>query len=318
MPIEGGGERECRRGGRTGRLASLMGATHTRGDPMSTPLLVSTDWLAARLGAPGLRVADCRWTLLDRNKGRDGYARGHVAGAVFCDVDRDLAAPPGQGPGRHPLPKPEAFTAVMLRAGVDTDTHVVAYDFGDGSTAARLWWLLRYFGHEHVSLLDGGMARWEREGRALESVEPTFPPGSFVAVPHPAMVLDAAAVGALGRDPSALLIDSRLPERYQGRVEPVDPAAGHIPGAKNRPYPSNLRAPDDPRFLAPAELRTAFAALGADQESSVVCYCGSGINACQNLFALRLAGYPEGLLYEGSWSDWCSDPAREVVTASEA
>jgi thiosulfate/3-mercaptopyruvate sulfurtransferase len=279
--------------------------------------LVSTEWLAARIGDPSVRVVDVRWSLLERDKGRKAYEAGHVPGAVFLDLDRDLASPRGEGPGRHPLPRPEAFAGTMSRAGVGRDTHVVAYDFGDGSTAARVWWLLRYFGHERVSLLDGGFARWAAEGRALETDAPSYAATTFLAVPHPEMLVDAAAVERMRGDPDTLLIDSRMAERYEGKVEPIDPVAGHIPGARSRPYPTNLRAADDPRFLDPIALREQFARLGADRARRVVAYCGSGVNACQNLFALGLAGFDDGLLYEGSWSDWCSMPDRPVGKGTE-
>jgi thiosulfate/3-mercaptopyruvate sulfurtransferase len=284
----------------------------TRPDP-----LVSTEWLAARIGDPGVRVVDVRWLLLETDKGRKAYDAGHVPGAVFLDLDRDLASPRGEGPGRHPLPRPEAFAATMSRAGVSRDSHVVAYDFGDGSTAARVWWLLRYFGHERVSLLDGGFARWAAESRPLETDASSHPATAFVAVPHPETLVDAAAVERMRGDPDTLLIDSRMAERYEGKIEPIDPVAGHIPGARSRPYPTNLRAPDDPRFLDPTALREQFARLGADRARRVVAYCGSGVNACQNLFALRLAGFDDGLLYEGSWSDWCSVPERPVGKGTE-
>jgi thiosulfate/3-mercaptopyruvate sulfurtransferase len=201
----------------------------------------------------------------------------------------------------------------MSRAGIGAGTHVIAHDFGDGSTAARLWWLLRYFGHERVSLLDGGFARWVAEGLPLETRLPSHAPAAFEAESHPAMMVDADAVDLLRADPGALVLDSRMAERYEGRVEPVDPVAGHIPGAKNRPYPLNVRSAEDPRFLEPERLREQFRQLGADRARPVVCYCGSGVNACQNLFALRLAGFDDGLLYEGSWSDWCSVPGRAIV-----
>jgi thiosulfate/3-mercaptopyruvate sulfurtransferase len=281
---------------------------------LSVPQLVSSEWLASRLADPGIRVADVRWALLDREKGRNAYRQGHIPGAVFLDIESDLSSPRGQGPGRHPLPRPEAFAASMSRAGIGPGTHVVAYDFGDGSTAARLWWLLRYFGHERASLLDGGIARWVAEGRALETTVPAHASGAFVATPHPAMMVDADAVERLRHEPLTLLVDSRAAERYEGKVEPIDPAAGHIPGARNRPYSANMRSPQDPRFLEPADLRATFQALGADHADRVVCYCGSGVNACQNVFALRLAGLGDALLYEGSWSDWCSVPSRAVGT----
>ena len=284
---------------------------------MNVPLLVTTEWLAGRLGDPGLRIADVRWSLLEKDKGRNAYLEGHIPGAVFVDVDDDLASPRGQGPGRHPLPRPEAFAAAMSRAGIGRATHVVAYDFGDGSTAARLWWLLRYFGHERVSLLDGGIARWNAEGRPLESQVPAYAPGAFAAEPQAAMRVDAGAVERLRGDPDALVLDSRMAERYEGRVEPIDPAAGHIPGARSRPYPANVRSAEDPRFLEPARLRQEFDRLGAGRARRVVCYCGSGVNACQNLFALELAGFEPGILYEGSWSDWCSDPGRATATGPE-
>ena len=284
---------------------------------MNVPLLVSTEWLAERLSDSGIRIADVRWSLLDRDKGRNSYLQGHIPGAVFLDVDTDLASPRGQGPGRHPLPRPERFAASMSRAGISAGTHVVVYDFGDGSTAARLWWLLRYFGHERVSLLDGGFARWAAEGRPLENHVPPHPPGAFAAEPHTGMLVDADTVERLRGDPRALILDSRMSERYQGKVEPIDPVAGHIPGARSRPYPANVRSAEDPRFLEPARLREQFMQLGATGAERVVCYCGSGVNACQNLFALELAGFDTGLLYEGSWSDWCSVPTRAMSTGPE-
>lgn len=278
--------------------------------------LLSSGWLAEHLRDPGIRIADVRWSLLERDKGRNAYFEGHIPGAVFIDVDTDLASPRGHGPGRHPLPTPQRFAASMSRAGIDATTHVIAYDFGDGSTAARLWWLLRYFGHERASLLDGGIARWVAEGRPLETGIPAYPTTTFVAAPQRGMVVDAADVERLRRDPRALVLDVRMPERYEGRTEPIDPVAGHVPGARNHPYPGNVRSKEDPRFLEPAQLRAHFERLGADRAEPVVSYCGSGVNACQNLFALRLAGIDTGVLYEGSWSDWCSVPSRPVETGS--
>jgi len=284
---------------------------------MNVPQLVSTEWLARHLGDPLLRVADVRWSLLERGKGRNAYLQGHIPGAVYMDVDGDLASPRGQGPGRHPLPRPELFAASMSRAGIGAETHVIAHDFGDGSTAARLWWLLRYFGHERVSLLDGGFARWAAEDRPVESSIPTYPPSEFAPQPRPGLLVDADAVERLRADPGTLILDSRMAERYEGRSEPIDPVAGHIPGARNRPYPANVRSAQDPCFLEPARLREQFMQLGAGRAERVIAYCGSGVNACQNLFALQLAGFEPGLLYEGSWSDWCSVPARAMSSGSE-
>jgi thiosulfate/3-mercaptopyruvate sulfurtransferase len=280
-------------------------------------LLVTSEWLAARLGDPGIRVLDARWSLLEKDKGRNAYGQAHVPGAVYLDVDGDLASPRGEGPGRHPLPRPEVFAASMARAGMNGDTHAIVYDFGDGSTAARVWWLLRSLGHDRVSLLDGGIACWTAEGRPLSDEVPSHPAGTFTPRPRDGMVVDAAAVERMRRDARILVIDSRLPERYEGRTEPVDPVAGHVPGARNRPYPANVRSAEDPRFRSPAELREEFARLGADRADRVICYCGSGVNACQNLFALELAGFTNGLLYEGSWSDWCSVTERAVATGAQ-
>jgi thiosulfate/3-mercaptopyruvate sulfurtransferase len=282
-----------------------------------TPL-VSTDWLDVHLNDPDVRVVDVRWYLLEKDKnGRDEYLRGHIPSAIFLDVDGDLAAPFGQGPGRHPLPKPDVFAEVASRAGIDADTHVIAYDDRGGATAARLWWLLRYYGHDQVSLLDGGIVRWTAEGRALQTQVPPAPPRArFVARPRPEMRVDFKIVDALRKDPRAVVLDGRLPERYEGRVEPIDPQAGHVPGAKNTPISDNLRAADDPRFLDPTALRERYAALGADQAERVVAYCGSGVNACQAIFAMRLAGI-DALLYEGSWSDWSRTPGAPVAVGRE-
>jgi thiosulfate/3-mercaptopyruvate sulfurtransferase len=275
---------------------------------MSVPLLVSSEWLAGHLDDPRVRIADVRWSLLDRERGVSEYRKAHIPGAVFLDVESELSSPRGEGPGRHPLPAPERFAAAMARAGIGPDTHVIAYDFADGSTAARLWWLLHYFGHRSASLLDGGIARWESEGRPLEAG--AVSPARLRPAARSPMVVDAAAVERLRSDPRALLIDARARERYEGKVEPVDPFAGHIPGARSLPVAGHRRSAEDPRFPEPEALRVGFAELGADRAERVVCYCGSGVNACANLFALRLAGIETGVLYEGSWSDWCAVPAR--------
>ena len=282
-------------------------------DLRSAPPLVSCEWLSLHLDDPDHRVADVRWHLMDKERGRNDYLGGHIPGAVFLDVDTELAAPRGDGPGRHPLPAPARFAAAMSRAGVGPNTHVVVYDFGDGSIAARLWWLLRYFGHERVSLLDGGIKRWVFEGFPVETHARTYAPQAFVATPHPERVVDAATIERLRSDPRALVIDVRMAERYEGLREPVDPVAGHIPGAKNRPYPTNVKSSEDPRFLEPEALREAFEQLGEGAER-IACYCGSGVNACQTVFALELAGFRDALLYEGSWSDWCSVPTRPMAT----
>lgn len=281
---------------------------------MTTPLVISTDWLAAHLNDPQVRVADVRWFLFDKDKtGRSEYLRGHIPGAVFFDVDTDLSAPPAQPGGRHPLPSPEVFAQAASRAGISPETHVIAYDDAGGATAARLWWLLKYFGHEKVSLLDGGIVRWVAEGHALETLVPQYVATHFVPHPHPEMFIERETVNALRNDPRALILDVRVPGRFQGKFEPIDPQAGHVPGAKNAPLAGNLRSAEDPRFLSPAELRARFETLGADRVERIVPYCGSGVNACQMAFALQLAGFNNVVLYAGSWSDWCSDPSLPVA-----
>jgi thiosulfate/3-mercaptopyruvate sulfurtransferase len=277
--------------------------------------LVSAEWLAARLDDAVVQPVDVRWYLTERGRGRAEYAEAHIPGASFLDIDDDLAAPRGQGPGRHPLPALASFAAVAGRAGIADDTHVVAYDASGGAYAARLWWLLRYFGHQRVSLLDGGWPAWSAAGYTTESGTALVTPGQFIPTPHPEMVLDAAAVEQLRRDPRALLLDARANERYEGRVEPVDQQAGHIPGARSAPYAGNVR--DDGRMKSRDELRDRYLALGADAAERVVCYCGSGVTAAHDIFALFLIGRSDALLYEGSWSDWSSDPARPIATGPE-
>ena len=285
---------------------------------MSVPLLVTDDWLAAHLTDPNVCIVDVRWYLLKDKTGPSEYARGHIPGAHFLDLDTDLSSPRGTGPGRHPLPSPAAFAEAASRLGIGPATHVVAYDDQGGGTAARLWWLLRYFGHEQVSLLDGGIVAWIARGLPLQTEQPPAPPRtSFVAHPQPGRVVDRQKVDTLRHDPQALVLDVRAPERYEGKLEPVDPKAGHIPGAQNAPIGGNLRAPQDPRFLDAAALRARYDSLGVSQAQEVVAYCGSGVNACQAIFSMELAGIDNVLLYEGSWSDWCSDPAALVAVGKE-
>ncbi|MBI5302611.1 MAG: sulfurtransferase [Chloroflexi bacterium] len=272
---------------------------------MTTPLLVSTTWLAEHLHDPSIRIADVRWYLFEKDiTGRGEYAKGHIPGAVFVDVDTDLSSPPLQGPGRHPLPTATQFANAMVRAGIGAGTHVICYDDRGGAVSARLWWLLRYFGHDDVSLLDGGIAQWRTENRPLTTDVPQIARANFVPRPRPDMMVNREQVRALANDPRGLVLDVRLNERYTGKTEPLDPRAGHVPGAKNVPLAGNLRAPDDFRFRDPAELRARYDALGANQAETIAAYCGSGINASQAVFALTLAGYANPRLYEGSWSDW--------------
>ena len=253
--------------------------------------LVSADWLSAHLDAEDLLVIDLRW-YLDGRSGRDGYLAGHIPGAVFVDLERDITG--RDGPGRHPLPNREQFQEAMREAGVEPESGVVVYDDQGGYSAARLWWLLRYFGHPLVAVLDGGLLAWQG---SLER-EPAAPPrGSFwAAVPDQTMVVDRDHVRTAHR---AALFDARAPERYRGETEPIDAKAGHIPGARNVPWRSNLGA--DWRFLPADQLRRSYAGAKGRE---VIAYCGSGVSAGVDLLALELAGIVGAKLYEGSWSDW--------------
>jgi thiosulfate/3-mercaptopyruvate sulfurtransferase len=259
--------------------------------------IVSPEWLHEHIGDTDVRVIDFRWYLIGA-KGRDAFARGHIPGAVFVDLESVT----GEGGGRHPLPTADQFEAEMQKAGVGALTKVVAYDDAGGSIASRLWFLLRFFGQRSQAVLDGGLAAW---GGPLETDEPAVPRGDFQAQePDRSGILDFEDVRKLIGVP---LIDARAGERYRGEQEPIDPKAGHIPGALSAPWAENL-GPDG-RFKTPEQLRERFAALGVDADQGAVAYCGSGVNATHDLLAMELAGIKNGRLYAGSWSDWSSRDA---------
>jgi thiosulfate/3-mercaptopyruvate sulfurtransferase len=275
-------------------------------------LLISAPALAAELaGNPVPVLLDARWRLAGP-PGIDSYRQDHLPGAVFADLDRDLAGPPGPG-GRHPLPDPAAFQAAMRAAGVGQDQPVVVYDDGDAMAASRAWWLLRYFGHPDVRVLDGGYRAWTAAGLPVTADEPAPAPGDFTAEPGHLPVLDAAGAQATAR--AGLLLDARAGERYRGEAEHVDPVAGHIPGAVSAPTAAN--ANPDGTFRDPADLAARFTALGAvpEADTPVGAYCGSGVTAAHEILALALAGIPAAL-YVGSWSDWITDPARPIATGA--
>lgn len=270
--------------------------------------LVSVDWLAAHLNEPDVRIADVRW-YLGGKRGADEYARGHVPGAVFVDLDRDLAAPPARGPGRHPLPSAADFAAFLARVGVGPSTTVVAYDDAGGAIAARLWWLLRYFGHGGGRVLDGGLGAFVAAGHALSTGVPQITPvAPMELLPAKRGVVDKEEVNRLRQGQSAVVLDARALERYEGRSEPIDARPGHIPGARSAPFADNLASPGGVMRSAEA-LAERYRALGALDAGEVVCYCGSGVTACHDVLALSLAGRDDVLLYEGSWSDWARDDA---------
>ena len=269
--------------------------------------LVDAGWLSARIGEPGLVVADCRW-YLDGRSGEAAYRAGHIPGAIHVDLDRHLAGAPGTGPRRHPLPSPEAFAAAMGSLGVSDDDAVVGYDDAGDSVAARLWWMLRVTGHESA-VLDGGLASWSGpvEAGPVRRSRARFSPR-----PWPRrLVVDAEVVAS--RRAGSVLLDARAAERYRGDVEPVDRRAGHVPGAVSAPWLANLD-PESGRMLEAGELRRRYGGLGAGAGRDVIVYCGSGVTACHDLLALEVSGLGPGRLYEGSWSDWSSDPSRPVAT----
>jgi thiosulfate/3-mercaptopyruvate sulfurtransferase len=280
-------------------LASLLGSA----DP---PVLLDVRW---RLGAP---------------PGIDSYLAGHLPGACFVDLDKALAAPPGSGAGgRHPLPEPRVFEAAMRAAGLRQGQLAVAYDEGDATIAARLWWLLRYFGHDRAAVLDGGLAAWAAADLPVTTEVPDPERGSFTAGPGGGMpVLDDAGAASIAR--SGFLLDARVAERYRGEVEPIDSAAGHIPGAISAPAWGNVTR--DGVFLSREELARRFVDLGLPRPSELApepgeapaigAYCGSGVNAAQEVLALELAGL-RAALYVGSWSAWSADPSRPVATGPD-
>jgi thiosulfate/3-mercaptopyruvate sulfurtransferase len=255
-------------------------------------------------------LLDVRWSLAGGPERAD-FLAGHIPGAQFVNMDADLASPAGGG-GRHPLPSPVRFTAAMRRLGVRNDTGVVVYDAGNSTSAARAWWLLRRLGHSDVRVLDGGYAAWRRSGRPVETVVREVAAGDFVTGGPGAEVVEAD--GVLAAAAAGVLLDARDGERYRGEVEPVDPVAGHIPGAVSAPTRENVTV--DGLFLDAGALRERFAALGVRAGQPVTVYCGSGITAAHEVLALEVAGY-QAALYPGSWSHWITDPERPVATGPQ-
>jgi thiosulfate/3-mercaptopyruvate sulfurtransferase len=273
--------------------------------------LISTQELSSRLGDPNLRVADVRWYLGQPGEGRRRYEAGHLPGAIFVDVDGDIAAPPGRG--RHPLPDPASFAARMGELGIGDEHDVVVYDDAGGTIAARLWWMLDALGHRGVAVLDGGLPAWEAAGLPLTTEVPSYPPArlSALAGAWPRTLDREALKRRLG---SVVLLDARAAPRYRGEVEPVDRVPGHIPTAVSAPTNGNLDP--DGRFAPPARLREQFAAVGVTGSKDVVTSCGSGITACHNALAMRVAGLADPILYPGSYSDW-SASGEPVATGPE-
>ncbi|WP_299427410.1 sulfurtransferase [uncultured Meiothermus sp.] len=278
---------------------------------MSSPL-VSVEGLHQRLGDSQLRIVDCRFSLQDPLAGRLAFRHGHIPGAIFLDLEADLSAPKRQGGqgGRHPLPEPEDLAKKLGAAGIGNEHWVVAYDEppAGGMFAPRLWWLLRWLGHDRIAVLDGGIKAWREAGYEVSTLAVEYASTTFKAKPRLQMVVDADAVAHCPA--GTILIDSRAPERYRGEVEPIDPVAGHIPGAINRNWLDSLDASG--HFKKAEAQAERFAGL----EGEVIAYCGSGVSATANVLALELAG-KQARLYAGSWSDWVSVKSRPVAKGAE-
>jgi thiosulfate/3-mercaptopyruvate sulfurtransferase len=276
--------------------------------------LISAEELAGQLANPELVVVDCRFDLRDPGAGERAYAAGHLPGAHYAHLDRDLSDLSRHGRGRHPLPEADAFCATLARWGVTANHQVVAYDANDGSVAARLWWMLRLLGHDRVAVLNGGLAAWCANAYALEATAPRSRPGRYHARYDVRAMASTAVIAARMASGNSKLIDARAAERFRGEIEPIDAIAGHIPGAVNRPFVQNL-GPDG-RFKSPGVLAEEFKALLGDSPSNeTLLMCGSGVTACHHLLAMEHAGLRGARVYPGSWSEWISDPARPVARA---
>ncbi len=273
--------------------------------------LVSAEQLCACLDSAELVVFDCRHDLMKPEAGAAAYAAGHIPGARFAHSDENLSGAKTGRTGRHPLPDPAVFADWLGANGVDASKQVVAYDHAGGASATRLWWMLRWLGHDRVAVLDGGWEGWIAAGYATTTQHTDFHPSTFTPVPKAGVYVDVEYVLAHLGDPTVVIVDARAPERYRGVTEPIDPVAGHIPGARNRLYKNNLGA--DGRFKSAAALRDEFSALlGNTRPEELVHQCGSGVSACHNILALEIAGLGGSRLYPGSWSEWCADPSRPI------
>lgn len=280
---------------------------------MNFTTLISTNDLEKAYTRDRWILVDCRFDLSNKEIGFSEYQKAHIPGAVYAHLDNDLAGPLSPHTGRHPLPEPASVLSTFSRLGIDTSKQVIVYDSNSGGYAGRLWWMLRHFGHINVAVLDGGFPKWQRENRATISGIEQNPPAQFLGQPDLAMIASAEEVNRFRKDPSALIIDARTPERYRGEIEPIDPVAGHIPGAVNRFHGMNLTP--EGIFKSPEQLREEFMQLLNDkQPQNVVAYCGSGVTAIHNLLAMEIAGLPAGRLYPGSWSEWIRDPNRPIAT----
>jgi len=277
--------------------------------------LISVSDLADHLENPGWVICDCRHDLVDTDAGQRVYAKSHIPGARLIRLDQDLSGATNGHNGRHPLPDPQVAARRLGACGISNDTQVVGYDASGGTYAARLWWILRWLGHDAVAVLDGGWETWTKAGQPVTAELPAVMPARFTPRHRPDASCDAAAVAAALGKPLPLLIDARSADRFRGENETLDPIAGHIPGALNRFFRHNLDT--EGRFKPAAVLREEFEeALGAAAPPDVIHYCGSGVTACHNLLAMEIAGLTGSRLFPGSWSEWIADRRRPVATGS--
>lgn len=275
--------------------------------------LVTAHEVARHLDDPDWIVCDCRHDLADYGAGRRAYAEAHVPGARFVHLDEDLSGPKTGHNGRHPLPHPLTLALRLGALGIDSDQQIVAYDASGGCYAARMWWMLRWAGHTRVAVLDGGWQAWIGGRHPVTAEKTTVEPTAYTLRPRPDLAVDAAYVAAHLEDPEVALVDARSPDRFRGENESLDPVAGHIPGAINRFFRTNLD--ESGRFKSPEALRAELAAIVSECDSrGVIHQCGSGVTACHNLLAMEHAGLAGSRLYPGSWSEWVSDRSRPVET----
>lgn len=272
--------------------------------------VVSPQWLHEHLEDAQVVIVDCRFALSAPQQGREQYQAGHIPGAYYLDLNEDLSSPVQPHGGRHPLPNTSQFAVKLSQMGITPDTLVVAYDDSRLAFASRLWWLLRYLGHTHVAVLDGGFAAYQAH-YPVTTVVPEVRSGEFQANPNPEQIVDIQTVKARKDQPDVALVDSRAHERYLGNHEPIDPVAGHIPGAVN--YPWQAVTNENSFLLSSSELQAHY--TGLENVPEVIVYCGSGVTACVNLLALEIAGIKSSKLYAGSWSDWCSYPLDQNMEA---
>jgi thiosulfate/3-mercaptopyruvate sulfurtransferase len=285
---------------------------------MAYTTLITAEQLAAHIADPDWIVVDCRHDLMNHDAGRVSYDAGHLPQAQFAALETDLSdkrpGPNGEFRGRHPVPTRDAFVETLRRWGVHHGSQVVAYDAHGGMFAARLWWMLRWIGHEAVAVLDGGMPAWQAQGLPLSTEHVVKTRGNIDPKPPLVQTVDVGDVLANLQQASRLVVDARAADRFRGENETIDPVGGHIPGAKNRFFKDNLQA--DGRFKPAAQLRTEWKAI-VDEPRQAIMQCGSGATACHNLLALEIAGLPGAALYPGSWSEWCADPNRPVAIGNQ-